>query len=208
MRIREIFFHNFRSFRGERRISFVDPLTDMVRPVSVLAGSNGSGKTTILDAVEALIELETDFVTEAKKTGLVCLALELSSVDLAAADEQQSAQSNQPAQVLYIAAGQYELLPQNFNEIWPTFFGSFVRQGKEYRPSTTGEELYHTLRRAVANMNWGKADLHGGLLYFPHNRQLQATQGGPIQQPPEEPQWSFRFSPDDRWNNSLEQLWV
>ena len=30
MRIREILFHNFRSFRGERRISFVDPLTDTV----------------------------------------------------------------------------------------------------------------------------------------------------------------------------------
>ena len=32
MRIREIVFNNVRSFRGERRISFVDPDTNQVRP--------------------------------------------------------------------------------------------------------------------------------------------------------------------------------
>ena len=48
MRIRELYFNNFRSFRGERTISFVDPLSDTARPVTVLAGSNGSGKTTII----------------------------------------------------------------------------------------------------------------------------------------------------------------
>ena len=44
MRIREIYFHNVRAFRGEHRISFVDPLTDAVRPVTVIAGTNGTGR--------------------------------------------------------------------------------------------------------------------------------------------------------------------
>lgn len=43
MRIRELYFHNFRSFRGERAISFVEPLTNRARALTVLAGSNGSG---------------------------------------------------------------------------------------------------------------------------------------------------------------------
>ena len=60
MRIRELFFHDFRSFRGPHPISFVDPLTDTVRPISVLAGTNGSGKTTILDSVEALLDFALD----------------------------------------------------------------------------------------------------------------------------------------------------
>jgi len=52
MRVRELEFHNFRSFRGRRQISFVDPLTNDVRPVTVIAGTNGSGKTTILDTIQ------------------------------------------------------------------------------------------------------------------------------------------------------------
>jgi AAA15 family ATPase/GTPase len=56
MRIREIYFHNVRAFRGAHRISFVDPLTDAVRPVTVIAGTNGTGKTTIY-VLERLLDL-------------------------------------------------------------------------------------------------------------------------------------------------------
>lgn len=88
MRIREIIFHNFRSFRGERRISFVDPLTDTVRPVTVLAGSNGCGKTTVLEAIEALLSYElfpntpNDLLQEIYEDGAAKLVLEFSGTDL------------------------------------------------------------------------------------------------------------------------------
>jgi len=84
MRVRELYFHNFRSFRGERRISFVDPLLGVVRPITVLAGSNGSGKTTILDTIYGLLEFvampskENELVNEILATGFVGLTLEFS----------------------------------------------------------------------------------------------------------------------------------
>ena len=54
MRIREIVFNNVRAFRGEHRISFVDLLTDQAHPITVIAGTNGTGKTTILETIREL----------------------------------------------------------------------------------------------------------------------------------------------------------
>ena len=94
MRIRELFFHDFRSFRGPHCVSFVDPLTDAVRPISVLAGTNGTGKTTILDTIEALLAFALDpdppreLVREALETGLIRMTIE---VDLPAANGQSTA---------------------------------------------------------------------------------------------------------------------
>ncbi len=42
MRVPEIIFRDFRNSRGEQRISFVDPLTDQARPITVIAGTNGT----------------------------------------------------------------------------------------------------------------------------------------------------------------------
>lgn len=55
MKIRELELHGVRNFPPEgRRISFVDPYTDRPRPLTVLVGSNGSGKTTVLEMVANL----------------------------------------------------------------------------------------------------------------------------------------------------------
>ena len=89
MRVRELHFHDFRSFRGENTISFVDPMTDAPRPVTVLAGTNGSGKTTVFEAIEALLafvvdpENPRDLVLEAFDSGLVRLVLEIEFSDMA-----------------------------------------------------------------------------------------------------------------------------
>ena len=42
MRVREITFHDVRSFRGTQRVSFVDPLSDAVRAVTVLADTSAT----------------------------------------------------------------------------------------------------------------------------------------------------------------------
>jgi hypothetical protein len=54
----------------------------------------------------------------------------------------------------------------------------------------------------------GKTGLRNGILYFPHDRRLAVTQGGPIEPPPEKREWLFHFSPGDKWQGSLEHLWV
>ena len=85
MRIRELILNNVRSFRGEHRISFVDPLTEQARPITVIAGTNGTGKTTILDAMNLLIRYDMSdqtFYEEISVTGFAGIQLELTSEDL------------------------------------------------------------------------------------------------------------------------------
>ena len=89
MRVREIIFRDFRNFRGERRISFVDPLTDQVRPITVIAGTTGTGKTTIRDAIEAIVRhaagranLNEGVLSQLLDRGNVSVLLEVSPVEL------------------------------------------------------------------------------------------------------------------------------
>jgi len=212
MRIREIVFNNFRSFRGERRVSFVDPLTDGTRPLTVLAGSNGTGKTTLLDAIEALLgyvlesEKPGDLIQEAWESGLICMAVELSPEEIFQGYGQQALFGNGPAQVMHIAVGQRGLIESPVKE-WPNLFCRLVQPGRG-RPFVRKTPLAEKLRKTVSAMHQDQTELHGGLLYFPHDRKLGLSRGGPIEPPPKERQWRFRFSPTDRWQGSLEQLWV
>jgi predicted ATPase len=56
MRIQSFYLHRVRGL-PEIRLDFFDSATGRVRPRTVIAGSNGTGKTTILDAIYALFEL-------------------------------------------------------------------------------------------------------------------------------------------------------
>ena len=212
MRIREIVFTDFRAFRGERRISFVDEVTGEVRPVSVLAGSNGSGKTTIMDAIEALLGfvLEPDspnrLVEEAFETGLIHLEVELSPEE--APNGQRTLMDDPQMRTLHIAVGRRNLAPSTPDRAWPHLHCKLVQRGVQGPPFVRKSPLAERLRKAVSAMHQGQADLRGGFIYFPHDRRLGASKGGPIEPPPATRQWRFRFSETDRWQGSLEQLWV
>jgi len=56
VKIRELELYGVRNFPPEgRRLSFVDPYTDVPRPLAVIVGSNGAGKTTVLEMVASLV---------------------------------------------------------------------------------------------------------------------------------------------------------
>jgi hypothetical protein len=205
MRIREITFEDFRSFRGERRISFVDPVTDAVRPVTVLAGSNGCGKTTVLDAIEALLTLATfdatpDIIGEAQKTGLVHLALEIFPADippsLQSGDLFARGKSSTDPEIVTFSVGRKDLVQQYEDE------SGFLKKSPPHLP------IVKVLPSVISFIEGGDVDLYGGVLYFPHNRRLVTTPGGVIEPPLEKPKWLFRFAPNDKWQGSLEHLWV
>lgn len=205
MRIREILFNNFRSFRGEHRISFVDPVTNTVRPLTVLAGSNGSGKTTVLEAIDALLRflldplVTTDFLQEVQTSGLIVLTLEISRDD-AEADGLFHGD-------MHIAVGQRSLAPDNLDQTWPSRVVRLI-QADSPQQSDHDDMLAIQLRRLVSQAKRISATGHGGWLYFPYDRRLAATRGGKIEPPADEQHWAFRFKSSDRWKDSLEQLWV
>lgn len=206
MRIREIAFKDFRSFRGERRISFVDPLTDAVRPVTVLAGSNGCGKTTALDAIEAMLTLKiktvrTDMLKEARQTGLIRLTLELSPDDLPS-----SVRSKDLSDALSKGKSEIVTFSQGREDLDPDYVAGSVTD-ETFKLARKLPSLL-TLSKSIRLMNNGEASWYGGILYFPHDRRLAVTRGGPIESPEEKQEWLFRFTHDDKWQGSLEHLWV
>lgn len=58
MKIQSVTIDNFKGIR-HLEISFVDKVTSRIRPVTTLLGDNGSGKTTVLQAIALVISLAT-----------------------------------------------------------------------------------------------------------------------------------------------------
>lgn len=186
----------------------------MVRPISVLAGTNGTGKSTILEAIEALLayvlepDNPPDLIVEAWNTGLVALTIELAPNELGQINVPRTHLSDAAGEIMHIAVGKRDLV-NSPEKVWPHhLFCRLVQRGVSGRPYVRKTPLAERLRKTVSLMMQGKAPLYGGLLYFSHDRQLKAGRGGSIEPPPEERQWRFHFSSEDRWQGSLEQLWV
>ncbi len=211
MRIREIYFHNVRAFRGAHRISFVDPLTDAARPVTVIAGTNGAGKTTIFDVIEASLQVlagvssvsDSSILAEIKQNGLVCLTVELSRKDCLAND-------SYPYQSwpVHIVVGKSELAPGNIENVWPN--GIYLVTDHPSLSILESKHLESDLTDAINRMRRGDAPLHGGLVYFPQSRQLfpSSPNGGGIQPPKPNRDWISRVEPISKRQGSLESLWV
>jgi hypothetical protein len=115
--------------------------------------------------------------------------------------------SEKPRTPLTIVVGQRELARGRENE-WPNLFCRFVQRGVQGKPYVRKAPVADKLRQSVSRMQQGQAAMAGGILYFPHDRQLAVSRGGPIEPPPKEHAWRFSFQPSDRWQGSLEQLWV
>ncbi len=212
MRIREIYFRDFRCFRGEHRISFVDPVTDQVRPVTVLGGSNGTGKTTVLDAIEGLLSFLKNHSTshktivEVKQTGLIALTLEVSEKDLLEGYPKESFSDDKPIQFIDVAVGQRDLVSDSVRQEWTNLVCNLV--GKSEKPDIRVGPLPQSVNQSLIYMDRGEADIYGGLIYFPYDRKLIVTQGGAIEPSPRKQDVISHFSNDSRWQGSLEQLWV
>jgi hypothetical protein len=176
MRIREILFQDFRCFRGRHQVSFVDPSTGGVRPVSILVGADRLARQTVLEAIEALLSYAADprrprpLVEEALGAGWMQMAIELTPADL-----EQFYQPGRPpiqearTRVLRIEVGRRGVVPLMPVQEWSTLLACLSprEQGESF--FTNAGALSSQLFTAVSRMQRG-ADLHGGLLYFPGPR--------------------------------------
>jgi hypothetical protein len=113
MRIRELRLRHFRNV-GEtlRTISFADEATGLVRPLTVLVGSNGSGKSSVFEVVEGLLSFALDMVEDRSITrvireqGYAAVRVELSE---AAPDQLRDG--------FWIALGRKDSAPEGWSEL-------------------------------------------------------------------------------------------
>jgi len=197
MKLREVRVQNFRNFGPAlRTVSFVDDLTDQVRPLSILVGSNGSGKTTILETIEALLlfavdQSGTDFLFE---LGFADLRLELGqgAPDLLQKEFAVAFGYKDRTTVDYENAG-YDLCML----LKRRALGAYRR-----------ERLRPVLEQWVSAMQRAEEPLVGGLIHFPHRRWIELEQKGAIEEPPRAASWIFRHDSSNAWVGSLSQFWV
>jgi predicted ATP-dependent endonuclease of OLD family len=65
VKVREIRIQNFRNFGPTpREVRFDDESTGLIRPLSVVVGSNGSGKSTIFQLIEGLLSYALEVVED------------------------------------------------------------------------------------------------------------------------------------------------
>jgi len=206
MRILEIIYNDFRSFRGERRISFVDPLTDSVKPISVLAGTNGTGKTSILETIEALLGLVRDpqatpqLLRQARSESYVGMTVQF---DDAEGGDIGPGYETRP---IHVGVGRSEWEPRDLLGSMVPFLGQLNSQGSSAAWPADSFAAALTKKRVqerTTAMENGLADMAGGLLYFPSDRRLRAgARSGPIQPPPEQRAWLFRYASEEASSNS------
>jgi hypothetical protein len=172
MRIRELVLHNLRSFRQETHISFVDPRTSRVRPVTAIAGRDEAAKATVLEAIEALLSYAIDprhpkaMIGEAMADGLIRMELELSPDDLEQFYQQALPPESLTTRVLRIEVGRQGIAPLLPVQEWSRFLACLAPDHAADETFTNAGALSSQLLTAVARMHRG-ALLHGGLLYFP-----------------------------------------
>lgn len=188
MKLREVRAQNIRNFGPDALpVSFVDEATGQVRPLTVLVGSNGSGKTTLLELIHGalLYASPTEYLELAAKAGEASLqAFESCLTPGRAAFSMLLHVSDQSAEHMTLSfrgRGRSGMIPilDDSQHRWVNYSGQASRVMTE-----------------------------GGLLSFPANRFLPVQSKAGISRPEPSQMWLYRYSPSDKWEGSLEQLWV
>lgn len=199
MKVRELRLRHFRNV-GEtlRTISFADEATGLVRPLTVLVGSNGSGKSSVFEVIEGVLRFAVmgrgPAVIGELWEGYAALLLELS----------QAAPSHLVHGV-WLAFGRADRVPEGHAELSPQI--SSIHHG-DGALTLAGNDECDALKHWVEEMHLGRQPLIDGVLHFPHNRWIDHEQRGSIEPPSQQPEWVFRFDSTSRWQGSLAQLWV
>lgn len=199
MKIREVRVQNLRSFGPDGgAVSFVDATTGQVRPLTVLVGSNGSGKTTVLELLEqACLFGCTDLAIPEHMPiigDLLPRAHRDARLEVKFDFEATPGKSEPPPP--YVMT--FEALEGGGRSAW---LPASIYPGLHPQDPDATLEAAHTAFRAAAKP--------GVLTYFPTRRYLASLKrSSVIAQPPESSDYVHRYESSDRYVGSLEQLWV
>jgi len=208
MRVKSLYLENVRGL-PPIALDFVDPVTEQIRPRTVIAGSNGTGKTTILGTICTLVNLVVTRPEEPLETWLtpnqVRVKLELR--DMPTLSHPQPRYRFPAGWSLAVAIGPESWLSQ-------------TRFEAPYRISITGDSPYnwryvhHDEPGSFISLTWPirrewMEVERPTTLYFPsERRELVAKEKGEIIAEGREHEWAWRFSDSKRWEGSLESFLV
>ena len=193
MRVRSLYLHGVRGL-PDIGLSFFDATTRQVRPRTVIAGSNGTGKTTILDAVVALLEMAKGVKPAWLRPNGLCAGVVVTDLPLDS-DTPLVIEVGNPQQYVGIAY----LSGRRALSSGPEPAGPTIT-----RVGMPAEQMPTTIERAEK----GEIDFHN-CLYFPsEERELRPKRVGQIVAEPPRYQWTYRFSDSQRWEGSLESFLV
>ena len=206
MKIRSMEFEDFRCFRGRHHISFVDELTDKPRDLTVIIGSNGSGKTSILEAIEGLLWYSITggggwrkHFKGGEDAKILATTIEVSEVELGGPDRRP--------EKLTIAICERSVAGDFCRNLGEHLL--HIKEGNKGDLDTVPTGLWSAYKESAAPLLRSETEVSaGGLVFFPHNRYVAPHDRGPIQQPARKVEGLFRYRPPQRWSGSLEQLWV
>lgn len=179
------------------RLDFTDPVLGQARLRTVIAGSNGSGKTTILEAIGQLLAL-------ANFQKFDWIALEQADAQLIVADLPPGTHTK-----LWIGAnaelGHARILPVASTPSSP------ASQLYLEKSQGRGVEIFGSAGRIPTQIQ--QAEKEGGeypnCLYFPsENRQLHRKKIGQVIAEPVSYVWVYRFLDSQQWPGSLESFLV
>lgn len=204
MKIREIRVQNFRNFGPElRSVKFYDEATGLVRPLSVLVGSNGCGKTTLLEIMVSLLENAARAAGHKEPKGLVSQAMLRRrpatitlSLSVDQAEAEQAPALREPFQI--------GVAPQGTKDRRDVIWTSMAT----VLDVLNGAPGVAPLLREWVDKMLLEEQLRGGVIYMPHNRWIEHRQQGSIAPPARQLAWVSKFSANPGWEGSLAQFWV
>ncbi|HEY3329152.1 MAG TPA: ATP-binding protein [Capsulimonadaceae bacterium] len=173
-------------------IDFTDPKTGEARPVTLLAGANGSGKTTALELTASLLALVPLAVTPSFRSmqsqgSFASISTGFGTDDLQIARGHKAPAIQLTPPYLYSDAND----PLRTHE--RSFVSSSIHQQIGYQESL-GEKVYGE----PASEDW-----FGSVIYFPSIRAIRSVEGQQIERASTEYRLVHRYAPDAGFVGSL-----
>lgn len=206
MKIQRLFLRNVRNIK-ELDLDFRDPVTGKPMSRIVLAGANGSGKTTILECIFGLIAAAERYGKQE-----IGRHSELQDVEIALP---VSAQLQLLFDLEFIGAPPVTL-SVGYGERGPIISEASVAEeasvggllpppniftlSQPLQPTS----LFTRLAEFIHHAREKGESAFGSVLYFPYNRYLPSVPEGELRIEPREYQWAYRYSANSEWKGSTE----
>ncbi len=205
MKIRHLILENVRSIK-KLDLDFTDPMTGKPLSMVVLAGANGSGKTTMLEAIFSLIRA-------LEESSTIYPLVSLFPDDAKAKLVLDLLEAVEGVHTLSLMLPEY-VTEQGFIPEAPS--ARSVRISRRTGQAIAGDNNWEQFinqpinkyRSMIEDAKMGKVDPHDGVLFMPHYRRVLEAQPRGIVPQRDSFVWAFEYQNTGEWGGSVEAYLV